>query len=200
MRRRQRNTSGNRSLVPGDNACGNRRLVPGDNACEHCGAKGGNQKHLSKCRSLEPFLFTTALIRRDVRNNPRSWRPAGFIPDLDAKSSAEKAFINRKNQGETAQSYHLALGHILKGFEEMQRSGMTTWMQVGNHRKLFRLRPVVAFIIGDGKSADMLALRLPSHHETDTNDPERYEKDMMGDRPGGRRCSLSQKMRIEHVS
>ena len=113
---------------------------------------------------LEPFLFTTAIIKRELRNNPRSWRPAGFVPDLETKSSAEKEKINRQNKGATAQSYHLSLSHILKGFQEIQDEGVVTWLRLGPYRKKVRLRPEIAFVIGDGKSADMLTCRIPSWH------------------------------------
>jgi Plavaka transposase len=68
---------------------------------------------------LEPFMFTTAIIKRKIRIRPRSWRPLGFIPDLETKSSAEKTYINRRNRGATAQAYHLALEHLLQGMEEV---------------------------------------------------------------------------------
>jgi hypothetical protein len=113
---------------------------------------------------LEPFLFTLCIIRRQVRNSPRCWRPAGFIPDLDTKSSAEKQYIRGKNRGATAQTYHLALEYILKGFQEIQDNGIITWLHLGDHMKRVRLRPEIAFVIGDGKSADMLTSRVPSYH------------------------------------
>lgn len=43
---------------------------------------------------LEPFILTTAIIKRQLRNLPTSWRPLGFIPDLETKSSAEAEFVN----------------------------------------------------------------------------------------------------------
>ena len=39
---------------------------------------------------VEPFLFTSALLNRQARNKASSWRPLGFLPDLDLKSSAAK--------------------------------------------------------------------------------------------------------------
>jgi hypothetical protein len=38
---------------------------------------------------LEPFIFTTAVIKRSMQNKPTSWRPLGFIPDLETRSSAD---------------------------------------------------------------------------------------------------------------
>ena len=113
---------------------------------------------------LEPFIFTSAIIKRRLRNQPTSWRPLGFIPDLETKSSAEKDFVNKKNRGATAQSYHLALEHLLQGLEEVQNKGIVHWFRLGKHAKKVRIRPEVACIINDGKSADMITLRCPSSH------------------------------------
>lgn len=113
---------------------------------------------------LEPFIFTTAIIRRSLRNLPSSWRPLGFIPDLEAKSSAEKSFINSSNKGHTAQGYHYALEKLLEGVRDVQDRGIIHWLQLGNYVKRVRIRPEVACIINDGKSADMLTLRVPSFH------------------------------------
>ena len=115
---------------------------------------------------LEPFLLTTAIIKRCLRNYPRSWRIAGYIPDLETKSSAERAEIGRRNKGATSQSYHLALGYVLKGFQQVQDDGIVTWLRLGTFQKKVRLRVEIAFIVGDGKSADMLTCRLPGCHPT----------------------------------
>ena len=113
---------------------------------------------------LEPILFTFAVIRRKLRNMPRCWRPAGYIPDLETKSSAEKRYINSRNRGATAQSYHLCLEHILEGFRQVQEEGIVRWLQLGPYKKLVRIRPEMCFVIQDGKSADMMTLRVPSTH------------------------------------
>lgn len=133
-------------------------LVPLVLYCDKTGTSI-NQRH-----PLEPFLFTLGIIRRSVRNNPAAWRALGFIPDLEAKSSAEKAFIRSKNTGYTTQTYHLCLEYILKGIQEVQERGIVHWLRLGDVAKCVRLRPEVAFIINDGKSADMITGRVPSHH------------------------------------
>ena len=113
---------------------------------------------------LEPFMLTTAVIRRSLRTDPTSWRPLGFVPDLETKSSAEAKFVNTRNRGATAQAYHHALGLLLKGVEEVQNKGIVHWLRIGEHKKKVRIRPEVAFVINDGKSADMITTRLPSFH------------------------------------
>jgi hypothetical protein len=77
---------------------------------------------------LKPFILTTAIIKRQLRNLPTSWRPLAFIPDLETKSSAEAEFVNKHNRGATAQSYHLALEHLLEGVEEVQNKGIVHWL------------------------------------------------------------------------
>ena len=47
--------------------------------------------------SLEPVVFTLAIIKRFLRNYTRSWRLAGYVPDLESKSAAEMA-VNRRKQ------------------------------------------------------------------------------------------------------
>lgn len=113
---------------------------------------------------LEPILFTTAIIKRRLRNRPRSWRPLGYIPDLESKSSAEKKYMNDRNRGATAQSYHRVLDHVLEGFKLIQDNGIITWLRMGEYRKKVRIRPELACIIQDGKSADMITSRVPSTH------------------------------------
>ena len=108
---------------------------------------------------LEPLMMTTAIIRRSLRTDPSSWRALGFIPDLETRSSAEQTHLNRQNQAVTSQAYHCALGHLLQGLEEVQNKGIVHWLQLGKHKKKVRLRPEVAFVINDGKSADMITLR-----------------------------------------
>ena len=119
----------------------------------------GNQRH-----PLEPVLFTTAIIKRKIRNQTRSWRPLGYIPDLESKSSAEKRYLSTKNSGATSQSYHVALEYLLELFQEAQNEGIVTWLRLGDHIKKVRLRPELMCIINDGKSADMLTSRYSSTH------------------------------------
>ncbi len=112
---------------------------------------------------LEPFIFTLAIIRRALRCNARSWRPAGFIPDLESKSTYENQYTRSKNPAAIPQSYHRFLELILQGFQEVQDKGIVTWLRLGSQLKKVRIRPEIAFCIGDGKSADMITLRQGGH-------------------------------------
>ena len=43
------------------------------------------------CRDdIKPFLFSTTVLNRLARGNPRAWKVLGFVPDLDLSSSAYK--------------------------------------------------------------------------------------------------------------
>ena len=65
---------------------------------------------------------------------------------------------NTPSRGATAKSYHRALEYLLEDFQRIQNEGILTWLQLGKYRKKVRLRPELAFIIQDGKSADMLLI------------------------------------------
>ena len=122
----------------------------------------GNQRY-----PLEPFVFTLSIIRRKLRNNSRSWRPFGFMPDLEAKSSADQVYSRGKNPGITQQTYHRFLSFILEGIKKVQDDGIVTWLRLGNQVKKVVLRINVAFIIQDGKSADMTTLRRGNNFSDD---------------------------------
>lgn len=114
--------------------------------------------------SLEPLVFTTPLIRKELRTNASAYRLFAYLPELEMKSASEKDFINRKNPGATAQAYHLALSHVLKMFEDVQNKGIVHWLRLGPYRKKVRIRPELACILNDGKSADMITTRVPSSY------------------------------------
>jgi hypothetical protein len=78
--------------------------------------------------------------------------------------SAESRYINSLNKRATAQAYHEALGYLLDGMEEVQDNGIVHWLQLGQYKKKVRIRPEFACIFNNGKSADMITLRVPSTH------------------------------------
>ena len=88
---------------------------------------------------LEPFIFTLGIIRRALRANPRAWRPAGFIPDLESKSTYENKYTSSKNPGAIPQSYHRFLDLILEGFQQVQDKGIITWLRLGDKVKNVRI-------------------------------------------------------------
>ena len=120
----------------------------------------GNQRY-----PLEPFLFTFPVIKRAIRNLPEAWRAGGYIPDNDTKSAAERRYINSRNRGAGAQSYHLCLEQMLAGFRAWQeKGGFIHWVRIGDYKKKMRVRGDIMCFISDGKAADMNTSRTPSTH------------------------------------
>lgn len=109
---------------------------------------------------LEPVSFTTALIRRKLRNHDRAWRYAGLIPDLESKSKAEKDRLRSTNPSASAYNYHLCLQAALTdSLKTIQDEGILYMLRLGNEVKSVRLRPQLMCITNDGKSGDMICTR-----------------------------------------
>jgi hypothetical protein len=114
---------------------------------------------------VEPLLFTTSVITWKKRQDLRSWRALGFIPDLYTKSTAEKQAASGKaaNLGRSQRDYHSCLDKILETLIDVQKHGFIHHLRLGDQVKLVRIRVPVAFVINDGKSADMLCGRYGSY-------------------------------------
>ena len=112
---------------------------------------------------LEPVLFSTSLIRRELRNYPRAWRPLGFMPDLESKSSSETTVNRAKDPSTMPKSYHRFLSYILKSLHDLQKTGLVTWLRIGDQVSYRRIRFEIQCVIGDGKSADMMTTRYGGH-------------------------------------
>jgi hypothetical protein len=106
--------------------------------------------------ALEPLLFTTSVISWKRRQDIKSWRPLGFVPDLCGTSSATKQVESR---GCSVRNYHKCLRTILESFVNAQKDGLVVELRLGNTVKLVRLRIPLAFIINDGKSGDAICGR-----------------------------------------
>ena len=127
--------------------------------CDKTGTTG-NQRF-----ALEPLVFTLAIFRKALRSNPRFWRIAGYLPDMDGKSKAEKLLSAKKNKGASVQTYHRALERILAGFKRIEKKGIIHWLRMGSQLKKVRLRPYIFCIENDGKSADMFSNRILSYNK-----------------------------------
>ena len=114
---------------------------------------------------LEPVLLTFAFIRRHIRRTNRANRILGFVPDLELKSSAVKAVQRNRvaTNSAAAANYHACLDVLLRQITETEEKGVYTYLRLGDKVKMVRLRFKVAFVIGDGKSGDMLCLRKGSN-------------------------------------
>ncbi len=115
---------------------------------------------------LEPVLFTTSVVNRKSRQRHQCWRPLGYIPDLQAKSSAVKAVdaSSKKTAGRSTRHYHACLDVILQSLVKAQQTGIVMRLRLGNHLKTVRVKVPVAFVIGDAKSGDMLCGRYGNYN------------------------------------
>ena len=114
---------------------------------------------------LEPVVFTTAILNRQMRNKTRAWRILGYIPDLDLSSKAAKAASRQKKEGKgrSTRNYHHCLEVILRSFKQAQDSKPLVWLRLGTQVKQVCLHLPLAFVIGDGKSNDHLCCRYGGH-------------------------------------
>ena len=118
---------------------------------------------------IEPVMFTIAFFKRSIRNKTDlSWRPLGYIPDLDQKSRASKARERSTpaGKGRSCRNYHLCLDVVLQSlidFQQSQDSTMT--IRLGQITKTVSIRCPIAFIIGDTKSQDMLCCRVANYNK-----------------------------------
>jgi len=114
---------------------------------------------------MEPIVFSSPILRRALRMLPRFWRCAGFIPDLELKSSATKQVLRNKKSGKGSSmiNYHRCLSIIIEAINEADREGIYTWLRLGDQVKYVRLRIPIAFVIGDGKSGDQICQRFAGY-------------------------------------
>ena len=122
-----------------------------------------NQRH-----SLEPVLFTLGIFKREIRNQARAWRILGFVPDLELKSSAVKTVARSKmaNKGVGTRNYHACLRVVLDSLIKAQKQPPPAYLRIGQRVKAVRCRVPLAFVIGDGKSGDMLCGRFGGYKTT----------------------------------
>jgi hypothetical protein len=115
--------------------------------------------------SLEPVMFSLAIIRKKEREKTKCWRHLGFVPSMKDVSNLPD---NRpKHMRRTpldpevkANIYHRSLDLILEGLVEAQRNPPTVLVNLGGLVKKVKVHLPVCFIMGDQKSNDMMCLRI----------------------------------------
>ena len=114
---------------------------------------------------LEPVVFSTPIIKRSVRQDPKCYRLLGFIPDLCSKSSALRSTmgVKKANKGMSNRNYHQCLSIVLESLKQAQQNPPLIWLRIGDRIKNLRLVIVVAFVSGDGLSNDALCGRKQSY-------------------------------------
>ena len=104
--------------------------------------------------TLEPLMFTVAVIRREFREKAEAWRHMGFVPKHNSGSSKEESCDVEVDAEERLGVFHRILSLLLESLEGYQKNPPLL------HLKLFgqmvRIRPIldVAFVIGDQLSQD----------------------------------------------
>ena len=136
----------------------------------------GNKRY-----GLEPIVFTLALIARHMRNNPKSWRHLGLLPDIEENAKAMKKLApTLKDQesnlpGRNLRNYHACTDVILQSLVEYQKRVHTKrdqydpthdlYVFIGNKMARRRVLAPICFCIVDGLCADSLCCRM-SHDGT----------------------------------
>ena len=114
----------------------------------------------------EPFLCTILNFKAEIRDDPRSWRPFGFIPDHELRSSAEKARMRsgRMGQGVGQRNYHRMLQVLTDDLRStLQEADFRLELRIGDWVAKKRLVFVVSLVTGDLKSIDTITLRYSTH-------------------------------------
>ena len=92
--------------------------------------------------SLTPVIFTLTLFNRSGRNNPKFWRPMGYIPNLVyGKGTSNKTHAKDKIQDE-----HQCISLIFKSLKEISKQKGFDCVVLG--RKV-RVQVWIHFFIGD---------------------------------------------------
>ena len=113
---------------------------------------------------LEPFMFSTSVINLSQRQNTRLWRVLCYIPELQGKSSAQSKSEYVRLHGKHQRDYHNVLERALQSLVTAQNNVVCCWLRLGDEVKRVQIHFPVAFVINDGKSADMLCTRKGSYN------------------------------------
>lgn len=97
--------------------------------------------------SLEPFMFTLGIIKRNIRELKDAWRHLGFIPsctDAATKSSPEKLL----------QFTHECMSILLEELAKLQKEPPLVEINLFGKLSKLRLKFEVAYVMGDQLSQD----------------------------------------------
>jgi hypothetical protein len=102
--------------------------------------------------TLEPLMFTLGIFNRKYRNNPKAWRPMGYIPNLD--HLAPKGADAKKK----LHDYHFCMRIIMSEMIEYQKLGGIDWRMLIDGKWIdVRFQIPLAFVIGDTEGHDKMA-------------------------------------------
>ena len=104
----------------------------------------GDKSHtdLHGSLALTPIIFTLTMFNQTSRNNPKFWRPLGYIPNLSyGKNKADKTATNDKVQDE-----HDCLSVVFESIRAIHRSGGFEMSIFGQE---VQVKVWIHFFIGD---------------------------------------------------
>lgn len=124
--------------------------------------KAGASNDAQQRYGVEPVLACLTIKRKKHRNSSKHWFCLGYMPDLEQSSSA----LKRKHGslkggfGYTTRNYHKCMEILLQPMIDAMEKGFYGFVHLGNQKRLCHIWPVLANIMGDGKSHDQLSGRV----------------------------------------
>ena len=108
--------------------------------------------------SLTPIIFTLTLFNRASRNNPKFWRPLGYIPNLSyGKGTSDKTATRDKIQDE-----HDCLSLVFNSLKKIHKSNGFHCTVLGQSR---RVKVWIHYFIGDTEGNNKLVGQYPGNRE-----------------------------------
>ena len=118
--------------------------------------------HLNS-HTMEPLMMTLGIMVRDIRNDPKAWRPIGYIED-----SSRITGSSTMTAAEKLEDYHYMLGYLLEEVKSVIGSAGLKWKFYDDDKNEYvrTLHFRVMMVVGDTKGADTWAGRYGSHWNT----------------------------------
>ena len=128
----------------------------------------GNERH-----GVEPLLFTTSLIKRDLWEYPHVWRPLALIPATETEIGRAAGGLGSsrvRNHDSSSTNYHRCLDLALESVIEFQERGSAlggetedggaiAMLSLGEYKRPMKILCPVRNILADGLGADKLTSR-----------------------------------------
>lgn len=103
--------------------------------------------------SLEPWLFTTALLKRSAREKASTWRHLGFVPKIHGNSDG----------AEGCRMYHEFMDEILVDLKAAQKDPPVMTLNIGGRTVERRCHFPIVMITGDQLSQDKICCRVTNN-------------------------------------
>ena len=116
--------------------------------------------------SLEPWMFTVALLRCHARENSDAWRHLGFVPAVGRKkgnANESSGVPQSEDPHKNMQLYHDFLLVLLGPLKDAQLNKPIMEVNIGGRVERRRLHIHLAIIMGDQKSQDNICARKQSN-------------------------------------